>query len=189
MSEQKCSSCFGTGIDESGYCLSCGEIVDEHQLISAVQFDTAKSMIGRRLSATQTTVWSAGLTGCKTDSVQTTINKGKKEIAKIAAALNISRYVDKAHRIFMVAAKDRFTQGRRREIVCACCLYICCRLERSPLLLIDFADALQVNMFTLGAAFVRLKESINWPDAQRKVLMMQASLCGRCCCVHIFSAT
>ncbi len=154
--------------------MSCGEIVDEHQLISAVQFDAASSMIGHRLSATQTTVWSSGLNSAtKSDSMQDTINKGKREISKIAAGLNIGRYVDKAHRLFMVAAKDKFTQGRRREIVCACCLYICCRLERSPLLLIDFADALQINMFTLGTTFMRLKEAISWPEAQRKVLMMQ----------------
>jgi len=172
-SEVKCSNCLATGIDENGYCMVCGEIVDEHQLISSVQFDAASSMIGHRLSATQTTVWSAGHNASKTDSMQDTINKGKREISKIASALNIAQYVDKAHRLFMVAASDKFTQGRRREIVCACCLYICCRLEHTPLMLIDFADALQTNMFTLGNCFMRLKDAVAFPGQQRKSLMAQ----------------
>ena len=172
--ELKCSNCYATGIDENGYCMSCGEIVDEHQLISSVQFDATSSMIGHRLSATQTTVWSAGLhSSTKTDSMQDTINKGKREISKIAAALNITRYIDKAHRLFMVAASDKFTQGRRREIVCACCLYICCRLEKSPLMLIDFADTLQTNMYSLGSCFMRLKEAVDFPVQQRRALMTQ----------------
>ena len=73
----------------------------------------------------------------------------------------------------MVAASDKFTQGRRREIVCACCLYICCRLEKSPLMLIDFADTLQTNMYSLGSCFMRLKEAVDFPVQQRRALMTQ----------------
>ena len=37
------------------------------------------------------------------------------------------------------------------------CLYIVCRWEKSPNLLIDFADALQTNVYTLGHTFLKLK--------------------------------
>ena len=40
--------------------------------------------------------------------------------------------------------------------VAAACLYIFCRQERKPFMLIDFSDALQVNVFMLGNVFLQL---------------------------------
>ncbi len=40
--------------------------------------------------------------------------------------------------------------------VAAACLYIVCRQDSKPFMLIDFSDALQVNVFTLGAVFLHL---------------------------------
>ncbi len=40
--------------------------------------------------------------------------------------------------------------------VAASCLYIVCRQDFKPFMLIDFSDALQVNVFTLGAVFLHL---------------------------------
>ena len=38
----------------------------------------------------------------------------------------------------------------------AACLYIVCRQDAKPFMLIDFSDALQINVFTLGAVFLQL---------------------------------
>lgn len=40
--------------------------------------------------------------------------------------------------------------------VAAACLYIVCRQDAKPFMLIDFSDALQINVFTLGAVFLQL---------------------------------
>lgn len=39
------------------------------------------------------------------------------------------------------------TQGRDHRVVAAACLYMACRINNSPHLLIDFSDAIQVDMF------------------------------------------
>ncbi len=46
----------------------------------------------------------------------------------------------------------------------AACLYIICRQEAKPFMLIDFSDALQVNVFTLGAVFMALCKALHMEE-------------------------
>jgi transcription factor IIIB subunit 2 len=65
--------------------------------------------------------------------------------------------VDAAHRLFTIAVEKNFVQGRRTTHVVAACLYISCRQEKSQHMLIDFSDALQVNVYTLGTCFLKFR--------------------------------
>ena len=47
------------------------------------------------------------------------------------------------------------------QYVIACCLYIVCRLEKSSHMLIDFSDALSINVFTLGQTYLKLIRLLN----------------------------
>jgi transcription factor IIIB subunit 2 len=48
--------------------------------------------------------------------------------------------------IFKIAAMNNFIQGRRMDMVVAVCLYSACRKERPcKVMLIDFADKVQVR--------------------------------------------
>ena len=40
--------------------------------------------------------------------------------------------------------------------VAAACIYIICRQDKHPFMLLDFSDVLQVNVFVLGAVFLQL---------------------------------
>ena len=64
--------------------------------------------------------------------------------------------MDAAHRIFILAIEKNFVQGRLTTNVAASCLYIVCRREKSPHMLLDFSEALQENVFKLGRTFVPL---------------------------------
>ena len=55
-----------------------------------------------------------------------------------------SYYVDAAQRLFMLAMEHNFIQGRRTQYIVAACLYVVCRREKTPHMLIDFSDVLQV---------------------------------------------
>lgn len=50
-----------------------------------------------------------------------------------------------AHRLYKIALQRGFTRGRRTAQVAAACLYLVCRQDSKPFLLIDFSDALQVG--------------------------------------------
>lgn len=59
-------------------------------------------------------------------------------------------------RLFTLAVQHNFVQGRKTENVCSACLYIVCRREKTPHLLIDFSDLLRTNVFPLGQTFLKL---------------------------------
>ena len=93
------------------------------------------------------------------DSHEKTINKGKYEISQVADRLGIRPREDianAAHRLYKLAVQRNFTRGRRTQQVAAACLYIICRQESRPYMLIDFSDVVQTNVYVLGAVFLQL---------------------------------
>ena len=68
----------------------------------------------------------------------------------------LALFLPAAHRLYKLALTHGFTRGRRTNQVAAAALYLVCRQDSKPFLLIDFSDALQVNVFTLGAVFLQL---------------------------------
>ena len=74
-----------------------------------------------------------------------------------ATGLHLNQHhEDFAVRLFTLAVQHNFVQGRKTENVCSACLYIVCRREKTPHLLIDFSDLLQTNVFPLGQTFLKL---------------------------------
>lgn len=64
--------------------------------------------------------------------------------------------VQAAERYYKLAFNREFIQGRSVDSVAVVCLYTACRVQKSPYLLIDFADAIQVNMYQLGQVYMQL---------------------------------
>ncbi|KAL3611211.1 hypothetical protein D5086_002231, partial [Populus alba] len=69
--------------------------------------------------------------------------------------------VDQAMVYYRIAVERNFTKGRRTDQVQAACLYIACRENRKPYLLIDFSNYLQINIYVLGAVFLQLCKVLN----------------------------
>jgi transcription factor IIIB 90 kDa subunit len=65
-------------------------------------------------------------------------------------------HAEEALRYFKVALDNKFNQGRRSQYVVASCLYVVCRLNKMPHMLIDFSDKLRINLFTLGGTYLKL---------------------------------
>jgi transcription factor IIIB subunit 2 len=126
-------------------------------------------MIGQFVSATSSKAYTgggagggirggAGRYGFSRDSREATLAHGRRRIQDIASRLRLgSHFVDSAHRLFTIAVEKNFVQGRRTAHVVAACLYIACRQEKSQHMLIDFSDALQTNVFTLGTCFLKFR--------------------------------
>ena len=174
-----CPNCGSSGIeqhDQSGasVCIECGVVVEENAIVSSVEFvegaGGASSMVGQFVSATSSKAFTggpggpggAGLRGGRygfsRDSRETTLANGRRRIQDVASRLRLgSHFVDSAHRLFTVAVERNFVQGRRTTHVVAACLYIACRQEKSQHMLIDFSDALQVNVYTLGTCFLKFR--------------------------------
>jgi transcription factor IIIB subunit 2 len=96
------------------------------------------------------------------DSRDATLFNARKTISQLASTLRLPPlYVDRAYRLYQLALQRNFIFGRRQTHVSAACLYIICRQEKSPHLLIDFSDALQINVYLLGKAFLHFLKILN----------------------------
>jgi transcription factor IIIB subunit 2 len=72
-----------------------------------------------------------------------------------------SIFVDRAYRLYQLAIQKNLIMRRRQSNMVAACLYSICRQEKSPHLLIDFSDSLQINVFVLGKAFMQFSQVLN----------------------------
>ncbi|KAH7282832.1 hypothetical protein KP509_35G049400 [Ceratopteris richardii] len=145
-------------------CTGCGRVLDDNVYSSDPTFtkgaDGQSSVQGNFIRDRQYSTY--GVEGGRqyaTDSHERTLAKGRDEITDIADFLAMGSRedaVNAAHRLYIIAVERNFTRGRRTNQVAAACLYIICRQEQKPFLLIDFSDCLQTNVYVLGAVFLQL---------------------------------
>ena len=115
-------------------------------------------MVGQFVGNSSRGLNRGGQYGFSRQSRENTLASGKRRIQDVASQLRLGQhFVDAAHRLFTVAVEKNFVQGRRRAHVVAACLYTACRQEKSQHMLIDFSDALQINVYTLGTCFLKFR--------------------------------
>ena len=171
----ECHTCGSRDIDfheSMGHsaCVNCGTVVEENTIVSSIEFQETgdrSHVIGQFVSATCSKPYNAavrarGRYGNSRESRDTTLAQARRIIAQVANQLRLpSGYIDRAYRLYQMALDKKFVFGRRQVTVVATCLYTVCRQEKSPHLLIDFSDALQVNVFLLGSSFLRFIRMLN----------------------------
>lgn len=116
-------------------------------------------MVGQFISANCSKPFSSttrGRYGGSKESREATLLHAKRVISQVATSLRLPHYfVDRSYRLYQLALQHNFLFGRRQAHIVATCLYIVCRQENSPHLLIDFADALQCNVYLLGKNYMQ----------------------------------
>ncbi|KAI7907515.1 uncharacterized protein BX663DRAFT_445246 [Cokeromyces recurvatus] len=150
----------------TSYCIDCGTVLEENTIVSEVTFGEAsngKAILQGSFAGESGRIAGGGLMGRKRkEGQEQAIDNGRIKIANIAHALNLpERYRESAQRYYNLAVVNQFTRGRKSDHVAAICLYCVCRSEKSAHMLIDFSDLLQINVFTLGATFLKLCRVLN----------------------------
>lgn len=162
-------------------CINCGAVVEENAVVAEVTFaelsNGASVLEGQFISAERgktslPTIFGrrvGDLGGGKTsdgtslESREMTLANGRRRIQALAGAVGLTgeHYMDAAGRWYSLALQHQFTRGRRGPNVIAACLYIVCRQERTPHMLLDFADVLATSVYSLGGTFLRLVRLLN----------------------------
>ncbi|EPS44373.1 hypothetical protein H072_1640 [Dactylellina haptotyla CBS 200.50] len=163
-----CSNPSVEDIDDKRICTNCGTVVTESFIVSEITFGETSSgaavVQGSYVGADQKHARSAGpfrRHGVAETREQVILN-GRRKLNQLASALSVhDRFVETAARYFTLAVTHNFIQGRKTQHVVACCLYIACRLDKSAHMLIDFSDILQINVFSLGATYLKLVKTLN----------------------------
>ena len=95
-------------------------------------------------------------------ALSTTLQRGGMRVEWIGQRLGLRNHViDEGKRMFQLAAQRNFTTGRKTAHVAAACMYIVCRRDREPYLLLDFADALHASVRELGQIYMKLVRLLN----------------------------
>ncbi|KAK4527703.1 hypothetical protein GAYE_SCF43G5629 [Galdieria yellowstonensis] len=149
------------------FCTHCGCIVEENTIVSEVTFVEGpgghNTVAGQFVDASGFVPTSnVIIPGLSKESREATRNNGRKIIAQLVGALHLNpSQEEQAFRMFLLAVEHNFLQGRKAANVCASCLYIVCRREKTPHLLIDFSDYLQTNVYDLGRTFLKFARILN----------------------------
>lgn len=130
----------------------------------------AAAAMGHRVMWSGQGNFGAGMTQSSTEMATA---RGITKIGWISDRLQLSAPIQEAaRRMYQLAVQMNFNVGRATRFVACACLYIVCRRNKSPHLLIDFADVLQTPVKTLGKIYTGLLKRLVGGDPSH-----QAALC------------
>ncbi|XP_039637734.1 transcription factor IIIB 90 kDa subunit-like [Perca fluviatilis] len=174
MSSRVCRTCGGADIDVdqargSAVCTGCGSVLEDNIIVSEVQFvegsGGVSSAVGQFVSAdgpVKAPLLGSGFhTSVGKESRAQTLQGGKRQIQHLGSQLQLNQHcLDTAFNFFKMVVSKHLTRGRKTEHVIAACLYLVCRTEGTPHMLLDLSDLLQVNVYILGKTFLLLAREL-----------------------------
>ncbi|XP_075968261.1 transcription factor IIIB 90 kDa subunit isoform X1 [Anarhichas minor] len=174
MSSRVCKTCGGSDIDVdqargSAVCTGCGSVLEDNIIVSEVQFvegsGGVSSAVGQFVSAdgpVKAPLLGSGFhTSVGKESRAQTLQGGKRQIQQLGSQLQLNQHcLDTAFNFFKMVVSKHLTRGRKTEHVIAACLYLVCRTEGTPHMLLDLSDLLQVNVYILGKTFLLLAREL-----------------------------
>lgn len=173
-SKRACPNCGGSEIDidqarGNAVCVACGSVLEDNIIVSEVNFAEnalgGTSVIGQYVSAEGGKSHSLGSSfhhGFGKESRAVTLQNGKRKIQMLGAQLKFNQHcIDTAYNFFKMAVSKRLTRGRKTSHVVSACLYLVCRTEGTPHMLLDFSDILQVNVYVLGKTYLKLATELH----------------------------
>ncbi|XP_057679278.1 BRF1 RNA polymerase III transcription initiation factor subunit b [Corythoichthys intestinalis] len=174
MSSRLCKTCGGSDIDVdqargSAVCTGCGSVLEDNIIVSEVQFvegsGGVSSAVGQFVSTdgpAKTPLLGTGFhTNVGKESRAQTLQNGRRQIHHLGNQLQLNQHcLDTAFNFFKMVVSRHLTRGRKTEHVIAACLYLVCRTEGTPHMLLDLSDLLQVNVYILGKTFLLLAREL-----------------------------
>lgn len=177
----RCNICGDTSVEYDSYrgatvCTKCGEVLEEGRVVTELSFSqsgdgrasiSGQRVVGYSLGGTGTdrlgAFWnSSGVAIAGQGALSTTLQRGGQRVDWIGQRLGLRNHViDEGKRMFQLAAQRNFTTGRKTSHVAAACMYIVCRRDREPYLLLDFSDALHASVRELGQIYMKLVRLLN----------------------------
>ncbi|XP_065852522.1 transcription factor IIIB 60 kDa subunit-like isoform X2 [Euphorbia lathyris] len=149
------------GIRDGDGLLSCGRC---GKVLKFDNYSTEATFVKNSSGQSQLSGKLVRSVGSEDFSRQRLYEKAYEDLVNIKSGLGMGEnlaMVDQAMVYYRIAVEKNFTRGRRTELVQATCLYIACRENRKPYLLIDFSNYLRINIYVLGAVFLQLCKVLN----------------------------
>ncbi|XP_047467706.1 transcription factor IIIB 90 kDa subunit-like [Mugil cephalus] len=174
MSSKVCKNCGGSDIDVDqargdAVCMSCGSVLEDNIIVSEVEFvetgGGGSLAVGQFISSESggkiPSFGDAHLSGMGRESRAQTLQRAKQHINTLGHQLQLNKHcLDTALNFYKMALTKHLTRGRKSSHVIAACIYLVCRTEGTPHMLLDLSDLLQVNVYVLGRTFLVLAREL-----------------------------
>ena len=147
-----CKKCDSNDIEVDrargiSYCTRCGNVLEESIIVSEVQIEETSgggcNVVGQFVSSSDTRAIISinGLQNTFRVSKEITLQNGRRLINEMASQLRLNQHcMDTAFNFYKLAVQRGLTRGRKIRQVIAACLYLVCRTEGTPHLLLDLCD-------------------------------------------------
>uniref|UniRef100_A0A3Q3E4X2 TFIIB-type domain-containing protein n=1 Tax=Labrus bergylta TaxID=56723 RepID=A0A3Q3E4X2_9LABR len=159
MSSRVCKSCGSSDIDVDqargdAVCMGCGSVLEDNIIVSEVEFvetgGGGSSAVGQFVSSEgggpNPSFGDGHFTGVGRESRAQTLQRAKQNINTLGHQLQMNKHcLDMAFNFYKMALMKHLTCGRKSMHVVAACLYMVCRTEGTPHMLLDLSDLLQVR--------------------------------------------
>jgi len=151
MSTLKCKTCHSSDIDTDRArgitaCRQCGTVLEESIIVSEVQIEEGAgggmNVVGQFVGSNDTRGISInGMQHTFRESREVTLQNGKRLINEMSSQLRLNQHcMDTAFNFYKLAVQRGLTRGRKIRQVIAACLYLVCRTEGTPHMLLDLCD-------------------------------------------------
>lgn len=156
-----CSNCssdeFATDTTHGAvYCTTCGMVQEENGIVASLNFNTEGSK--------------ATLNGQIVDIESRNVGTGfvdssyyiKNTISGICASLGLGvDHVECSFRWYKLLLQYNLSKGKSILYTLSACIYIVCRQERTPHMLMDFSNALHIDVFKIGKSFLKITNMLS----------------------------
>ena len=139
-------------------CKNCGYVYDDSQIVETIEFGKEQNPIGTFINTNQ----SSYINSMYINPIDFRLNKVFNQMNKVSKILSIPDNVrEYGKKIYKLAMSKNLTKGRKTNQIVGGALYLACRAEGTHHLLIDFSEALQINMFLIGTTYLKLAKIID----------------------------
>uniref|UniRef100_A0AAV2JJR6 TFIIB-type domain-containing protein n=1 Tax=Knipowitschia caucasica TaxID=637954 RepID=A0AAV2JJR6_KNICA len=168
-----CRSCGSSEVDVDhargvSVCMGCGSVLEDGLIVSEVEFveggGGGSLAVGQFVSSqggSRNPTFGDSHLSMGQESRAQTLQKAKALIRTMGHQLQMNQHcLDTAFNFYRMALNKRLTSGRKSVHVAAACLYMVCRTEGTPHMLLDLSDLVQVNVYVLGRTFLSLAREL-----------------------------
>ncbi|XP_041668488.1 transcription factor IIIB 90 kDa subunit-like [Cheilinus undulatus] len=169
-----CKNCGSTDVDVDqargdAVCMGCGSVLEDNIIVSEVEFvetgGGGSLAVGQFVSSEgagpNPSFGDGHITGVGRESRAQTLQRAKQAINTLGHQLQMNKHcLDTAFNFYKMALMKHLTRGRKSSHVIAACLYMVCRTEGTPHMLLDLSDLVQVNVYVLGKTFLVLAREL-----------------------------
>ncbi|XP_010792714.1 transcription factor IIIB 90 kDa subunit-like [Notothenia coriiceps] len=197
MSSKVCRNCGSTDIDVDqargdAVCMTCGSVLEDNIIVSEVEFvetgGGGSSAVGQFVSSEGGNVNPSfgennHYQGMGRESRAHTVQRARHSINTLGHQLQMNKHcLDTALNFYKMALTKHLTRGRKSTHVIAACLYLVCRTEGTPHMLLDSVISCRCDKEKCPLAAARRSTSATLAalSAQGMQQFMKASLkCSR----------